>query len=201
MTKLIINLIKFHIIMAVFSITKVSGQTALPTIFTDKAFVSDDICSLIINEHPCVKNVLGVLVDHINQNLQRIQLYEQAAIETQKIKDQKLDALRLKLELLEYKFLDERKTHEKSIDILQNDLKDTINQNKLLKTEVDFLKSKFHWKGDFPRIQEKKDLDFPYDFHFKTVFDKFSESNSLRKEGLRLKLSNSSMVSENFILT
>jgi len=146
--------------MAVFSITKVSGQTALPTIFTDKAFVSDDICSLIINEHPCVKNVLGVLVDHINQNLQRIQLNEEEAKETQKVKDQKLDELKLKLELLESKFLDERETHEKSIDILRSDLKDTVDQNKLLKTEVDYLKSKFHWKGDFSRYKKRRIMIF-----------------------------------------
>ena len=77
MATTIINTFILYIFLAVFSILKVSGQTALPSMFTDEAFVEDDICSMIINEHPCVKNVLGVLVDHINQNLQRIQVVEE----------------------------------------------------------------------------------------------------------------------------
>ena len=65
MTK-VINLFNIFCAIVAVSSTTVSGQTALPTIFTDEAFVDDDICSMIINEHPCVKNVLSVLVDHIN---------------------------------------------------------------------------------------------------------------------------------------
>ena len=116
MTKVIKLFTIFCAIVAGFS-TRVSGQTALPTIFTDEAFVDDDICSMIINEHPCVKNVLGVLVDHINQNLQRIQLIEKDTKETKNVLQSKIKEL-----LLAQTFKDQKLevSHSETKDIVKN---------------------------------------------------------------------------------
>ena len=177
--------------MAVFSTTEVSGQTALPTIFTDTVFVADDICSLIINEHPCVKNALSVLVDHINQNLQRIQFNEATAKEEQKV--------------LESKLLEERKNHEKNYNTLRNDfeemrnsLTEMSNQNTMLKTKVNHLELNFRLSEKFPKIHKRSDNQFPYDYHINAVFNDISELNGLENDGRRFRKGNSSMVSYDY---
>ena len=174
--------------MAVFSTSEESGQTALPTIFTDKAFVADDICSLIINEHPCVKNALSVLVDHINQNLQRIQFDEIEAKEEQK--------------LLESKLLEERKSHEIDYNTLQNDLEEMRNNlaemtksNAMLKTKANHLESTFRLSEKFSKIHKRSNNRFPYDYNLNNVFNDKSESNWLENDGSQFKKGNSSMVS------
>ena len=167
--------------MAVFSTSEVSGQTVLPTIFTDKAFVADDICSLIINEHPCVKNALSVLVDHINQNLERIQFNEVKAKEEQKV--------------LESKFLEERKNHEKNYYALRNDLKEMIDQNKMLKIKVNHLESNYRLLENFSKIRKRSDNQYPYYYNYNSVFNEKSESSWLENDGRQIRKSNTSMVS------
>lgn len=177
--------------MAVFSTAEVSGQTALPTIFTDKVFVADDICSLIINEHPCVKNALSVLVDHINQNLQRIQFNKIEAKEERKV--------------LESKLLEERKTHEKNYNTLRNDfeeiqnsLTEMINQNTMLKSKVDHLELNFRLSEKFPKIHKRSDNKFPYTYHLNAKFSDISELNGLENDRRRFRKGNSSMVSYDY---
>ena len=92
----------------------VLGDKILSSIFTDDTFVDDDICSSIINEHPCVKNVLGVLVDHINDNLQRI-----------KANDRRTKLLEEKLQ-----------QNEENLNILQNKLSNKVNEIKLLENKL-----------------------------------------------------------------
>ena len=163
MTK-IINLFNiFCAIVAVFS-TTVSGQTALPTIFTDEAFVDDDICSMIINEHPCVKNVLGVLVDHINQNLQRIQLIEKDTKETKNVLQSKIKEL-----LLAQTFKDQKLevSHSETKDIvnnLQNKLEGTLIQNKMLRNDIRELNLKLQSRVKFAQTNAKEKDSDPNNF-------------------------------------
>ena len=195
------TIIIFHIFMAVFWTTEVSGQTVLPTIFTDKAFVADDICSLIINEHPCVKNALSVLVDHINQNLQRIQFNEVKAKEEKQTLESKFLEERnyheKNYKILESKFLEKQKNHEKSFDALRNELEEMIYQNKMLKTKVNHLESNFRLSENFSKIHKRSDNRFPYDYTLNTVFNDISESNGLENDGRQFRKGNSSMVSKN----
>ena len=57
-----------YIVSFLLLITKMNvlAEKNLPSIFTDDAFVNDDICSSVINEHPCVKNILEVIVHKMN---------------------------------------------------------------------------------------------------------------------------------------
>ena len=86
----------------------VRGQTGISSIFTDETFVNDDICSSAINDHPCVKNVLAVLVDHINLNMQRIRVLEEQKLEETKDNEQKMKIIE--------ELLAERKMNEEKYD-------------------------------------------------------------------------------------
>ena len=57
-------------------------ETSLPNLFTDQTFMEDNMCSSIINEHPCVKNILSVLVNHISDNVREIKLSKEKNLET-----------------------------------------------------------------------------------------------------------------------
>ena len=189
----------FCAIVAGFS-TRVSGQTALPTIFTDEAFVDDDICSMIINEHPCVKNVLGVLVDHINQNLQRIQLIEKDTKETKNVLQSKIKEL-----LLAQTFKDQKLevSHSETKDIvnnLQNKLEGTLIQNKMLRNDIRELKLKLQSKEEFAQTNAKEKNSNPNNFQLQSFRDNLSGSNWFQKNDKRLKVDNSSVVGEYFIL-
>ena len=76
--------ISFIPIFAVLSSTAIPtiAETSLPSLFTDQTFVEDEFCSSTINEHPCVKNILSVLVNHISDNLQEIKLIKEVNKET-----------------------------------------------------------------------------------------------------------------------
>ena len=199
MTK-IINL--FNILcafVAIFS-TRVSGQTALPTIFTDEAFVDDDVCSMIINEHPCVKNVLSVLVDHINQNLQRIQLIEENTKETKNDLHSKIKEL-----LLAQTFKDQKLevSHSETKDLvnnLKNKLEGTLIQNKMLRNDIRELKLKLQSKEEFARTNAKEKDSDPNNVKLQSFIDNLSGSNWFQKNDKRLKVDNSSVVGEYFIL-
>ena len=68
--------------MLIMMTMRTVAETNLPSLFTDHSFVEDDFCSSVINDHPCVKNVLSVLVNHINDNLQEIKSIRERNIET-----------------------------------------------------------------------------------------------------------------------
>ena len=189
----------FCAIVAVF-LTTVSGQTALPTIFTDEAFVDDDICSMIINEHPCVKNVLGVLVDHINQNLQRIQLIEENTKETKNDLHSKIKEL-----LLAQTFKDQKLevSHSETKDLvnnLKNKLEGTLIQNKMLRNDIRELKLKLQPKEEFAPINAKEKNSDPNNLKLQSFLDNLSGSNWFQKNDKRLKMDNSSVVGEYFFL-
>lgn len=75
-----------------YALNNAQQDNQISTFLTDTTFVNDDVCSEIINEHSCVKNVLGVLVDFINSNLQKINEL-----------DRKFDILQLENKMLENK--------------------------------------------------------------------------------------------------
>ena len=96
------NFFQFFIIIAIYvSSSKARGDPVLSSILTDESFVDDDICSTIINEHPCVKNILGVMVDLINSNLQgmkedKIQIQQQVDTLADKLQEVTMTNKRLK---------------------------------------------------------------------------------------------------------
>lgn len=63
--------ILFWFSSSVFGSIDLRTNTILPPL------VKDDVCSSIINEYPCVKNVLIVLTNHINENIQEIEALKQ----------------------------------------------------------------------------------------------------------------------------
>ena len=109
------------------------AENNLQSIFTDDAFVSDDICSSVINEHPCVKNILEVLVKEINllkitSNEMKISSHEMKISSDEKI--QKVDE-QLKREMSENKQLNEH---------LKRELSESKREIKFLKRQLKRLK-------------------------------------------------------------
>ena len=113
---------RFHLIFTVLVVLKeAQSDDVFSFIFADDTFVSDDICSNIINEHRCVKNVLGVLVDHINNNLQKITEIEYRT----KLNEENI------------------KNKEQKINMLETELKVVSAQNKKLKIKLNKLGLKY----------------------------------------------------------
>ena len=57
-------------------------EPSITNLFTDHTFVDDNLCSSIIHDHPCVKNILSVLVNHISDNIREIKLVKERNYET-----------------------------------------------------------------------------------------------------------------------
>ena len=128
---------QFFIILALcVSSSNTRGDPVLSSILTDDSFVDDDICSTIINEHPCVKNILGVMVDLINSNLQgmkedKIQMQQQVDTLADKLQEVTMTNKRLKRKINNL----ETKHHSKL----------SSNQNNFLNSFFETSK-KSHWK-------------------------------------------------------
>ena len=60
-------------------------ESSLTYLFTDHTFADDNLCSSIINDHPCVKNILTVLVNHISDNIREIEIVKERNYETYEI--------------------------------------------------------------------------------------------------------------------
>ena len=56
----------YSILDLLFLLDKVKGDTDLSSLVSDYDRVDQDICNSIIEEHPCVKNVLKVIIDKID---------------------------------------------------------------------------------------------------------------------------------------
>ena len=56
----------YSILDLLFLLDKVKGDTDLSSLVSDYNAVDQDICNSIIEEHPCVKNVLKVIIDKID---------------------------------------------------------------------------------------------------------------------------------------
>ena len=59
-----------------------AAEPSLTNLFADHTFVDDDLCSSIISNHPCVKNILTVLVNHISDNIREMRLTKERNLET-----------------------------------------------------------------------------------------------------------------------
>ena len=127
-------------------------ETSLPNLFTDQTFMEDNMCSSIINEHPCVKNILSVLVNHMSDNVREIKLSKEKNLETieilanqlkknqdiietnqEVIENNKFEIKLLKAELKQLKMNSDPGTHSKShfIDLKKSSLwYDTNNHDK-----------------------------------------------------------------------
>ena len=105
------KLFKLYLIFAqCYALYQAQEDNQISSLFTDNTFVKDETCAEIINEHSCVKNVLGVLVDFINSNLQKINEL-----------DRKFNILQSENKMLENKLKDISAANEK-LKIKVNDL-------------------------------------------------------------------------------
>ena len=57
-------------------------EPSITNLFTDHTFVDDNLCSSIIHDHPCVKNILTVLVNHISDNIREMKLFKERNYKT-----------------------------------------------------------------------------------------------------------------------
>ena len=57
-------------------------ESRLSNLFIDNTFLEDDLCTSVINDHPCVKNILTVLVNHISDNIREMRLTKERNLET-----------------------------------------------------------------------------------------------------------------------
>ena len=136
------NFFGVFITLAVFSaVSVVRGHKDIASIFTDDTFIDDDICSSTINDHPCVKNVLAVLVDHINLNMQRIRVLEEDRLKETKENEQKIKMIE--------DLLAQQKVNEEKLNSVQNELvgktqeiKELEKINKLFKTRLNNIETK-----------------------------------------------------------
>ena len=74
-------IVSYVAVMPTLSIQTIVGPS-LTNLFADHAFVDDDLCSSIISNHPCVKNILTVLVNHISDNIREMRLTKERNLET-----------------------------------------------------------------------------------------------------------------------
>ena len=58
------------------------SETSLQNLLTDQTVVKDELCSSVIDNHPCVKNALSVLMNHISYNVREIELSKEKNLET-----------------------------------------------------------------------------------------------------------------------
>ena len=145
------QIVVVYISLAVFSVVYlVRGEVDFSSLITHEAFANDDFCSTAISSHFCVKNILSVLVEHINDNLQEI---KNSKLEIRKLKENEQ-----RLKSLEYSYAEllvERKINAEKFEYLQNQLekqkqeinsfehkqKDISRQNRKHKTKVNELES------------------------------------------------------------
>ena len=112
----------YSILDLLFLLDKVRGDTDLSLLVSDYNTVDQDICHSIIKEHPCVKNVLKILIDKIddlekNQNKElKVQvniLQQEIALNKQQIQN------------LEYQLLGSVENKKRSVsvqNVYSNDL-------------------------------------------------------------------------------
>ena len=73
--------VSYVAVMPTLSTQMIEGPS-LTNLFADHTFVDDDLCSSIISNHPCVKNILTVLVNHISDNIREMRLTKERNLET-----------------------------------------------------------------------------------------------------------------------
>ena len=120
-------------------------ESRLSNLFIDNTFLEDNLCTSIINDHPCVKNILAVLVNHISDNMIEIESNKEKIVQTIEIlanqlsKNQEvlntnqLEIKLLKAELTQMKMnsYSDVNSNVRNINIDQEDnLLYTENQNK-----------------------------------------------------------------------
>ena len=130
--------ISFIPIFAVLSSTAIltMAETSLPSLFTDQTFVDDEFCSSTINEHPCVKNILSVLVNHISvqetkiqDNVQEIKLIKEVNKETIELLAKQIK----KNQEIQDEFKKNQETNQYRIKLLEHKLKH-LEMNQFLET-------------------------------------------------------------------
>ena len=156
-----------YIVSFLLLITKMNvlAEKNLPSIFTDDAFVNDDICSSVINEHPCVKNILEVVVHEINQL--KISSSENL---------QKVGVL---------------KEHQEK---LKRELSESKRQIKFLEKQLKTLELEEQTNPEFMINTAPKENPHQYEDYFNTIFEKFNNLNWLDMDNIMDKVDNTTMV-------
>ena len=57
-------------------------ESRLSNLFIDNTFLEDNLCTSVINDHPCVKNILTVLVNHISDNMRETESNKEQIVQT-----------------------------------------------------------------------------------------------------------------------
>ena len=105
-------------------------ESSLSNLFTNHTFVEDDICSSVIIDHPCVKNILTVLVNHISYNVREIRSCKEKSLEI--------------FEILAKQIMKNQEIIMKNQEVV----KANQNEIKLLKTELKQLKMKTYLESN-----------------------------------------------------
>ena len=120
-------------------------ESRLSNLSIDNTFLEDTLCTSIFNDHPCVKNILTVLVNHITDNMRKIESNKEKIFETieilrnqlrknQEVQDtNQLEIKLLKAQLTRMKMIlySDVNSKERNVNIDQEEsLLHTTNRNK-----------------------------------------------------------------------
>ena len=157
------------LIALIANINNVLAEKNLPSIFTDDAFVGDDVCSSVINDHPCAKNILEVLVQKIN-------LLEIKSNENQ----ENYQITKTKLE--------EEISHSKL------EIESSKREIKLLKIQVKKSRlEKYSKPGAFENAGNEEKT-YTFDDHIKAYFKEFSKINWFDIDDTKNEIDNTTIV-------
>ena len=130
-----------YISLAVFSVVYlVRGDVGFSSLITDEAFANDDFCSTAISNHFCVKNILSVLVEHINNNLQKLKENEQRLKSLEYSYAELLVERKINAEKFEY-LQNQLEKQKQEINSLENKQKNISRQNRKHKNKLNELES------------------------------------------------------------
>ena len=157
------------------------SETSLQDLFADQTFVNDDLCSTVINNHPCVKNVLSVLVNQLSNNVREIELSKERNLET-------IEILANQLKKNQEIIVKNQDRLAKSEQIIEN------NQY-----EIKFLKAKLKYfeMSYSPKTSlNSHDMELGQNSNWYSTANQSSENSNLHKvDKIRQGAGNSTMVS------
>ena len=151
------------------------SETSLQNLFADQTFVNDDLCSSVINNHPCVKNVLSVLVNHISNNVREIELSKERNLET--------------IEILANQLKKSQEIIVKNQDVIEN------NQYRIKLLEA---KLKYFEMNNYPETSSNRgDINSDKNNNwYHTTNHNSEKSYSKKGDNMRHVIGNSTMVSQ-----
>ena len=171
------------------------SETSLQNLFTDQTFVNDGLCSSVINDHPCVKNVLSVLVNHISNNVREIEISKEKNLETIEILAKQLKKNQEIIVKNQNEIVKNQDKLAKSEKIIENNQK--IIENNQYKIKLLEAKLKFFEMNNYPETNSNShniNLD-KNDNWYHTTNQKREKLSLQEGDKMRHGIANSTMVS------